>query len=161
MAATNAVQCQYRRGTHAQVEAYVGPVGEIIVDTDQNRLVVQDGATVGGNPQAKLSEVLTNTRTALNDANYSALVTDRFIAYTALTAGRVVTLPAAAAYPTGTELVIYDESGECSSSHTMGAQPQGTDEINGVNSVTTSSTAYGYIRLISNGVSKWTITGKL
>ena len=72
------------------------------MDTTNNRLVVNDGATVGGWPAAKLSEVITNTRTAVSDAAYTVLTTDRMVAYTALTAARVVSLPAASAYPTGT-----------------------------------------------------------
>ena len=51
-----AVQVQYRRGTAAQVAAFTGAAGEMVVDTTNNRVVVQDGATAGGFPAAKLSE---------------------------------------------------------------------------------------------------------
>src|ERR1700758_2637066 len=47
-----ATQVQWRRGTHAQVVAFTGAVGEIVVDTTQNRAVVQDGVTMGGWPLA-------------------------------------------------------------------------------------------------------------
>src|SRR5580658_1789788 len=97
---TTATQVQLRRGTGAQVAAFTGAQGEVVVDTTNNRAIVNDGATVGGWPAAKLAEVITNTRTAVSDAAYSALATDRSIAYTALTAARVVTLPASSAYPT-------------------------------------------------------------
>ena len=49
-------QLQLRRGTAAQVAAFTGAQGEVVVDTTNNRLVLQDGATAGGIPIAKLSE---------------------------------------------------------------------------------------------------------
>jgi hypothetical protein len=50
-------QLQLRRGTAAQVAVFTGAQGEVVVDTTNNRLVLQDGATAGGIPIAKLSEV--------------------------------------------------------------------------------------------------------
>jgi hypothetical protein len=41
-------QVQWARGTSAQVAAYAGPAGEVVVDTDDYSLAVQDGATAGG-----------------------------------------------------------------------------------------------------------------
>ena len=55
---TTAVQVQYRRGTASQIAAFTGAQGELVVDTTNNRVVVQDGATAGGWPAAKLSEVV-------------------------------------------------------------------------------------------------------
>ena len=52
-------QVQLRRDTAANVAAFTGAQGEVVVDTTNNRLVVQDGATAGGFAAAKLSEVLT------------------------------------------------------------------------------------------------------
>ncbi|MEJ0051399.1 MAG: hypothetical protein WDN02_09380 [Methylovirgula sp.] len=49
-------QLQLRRGTAAQVAAFTGAQGEVVVDTTNNRLVLQDGETAGGIPIAKLSE---------------------------------------------------------------------------------------------------------
>jgi len=88
-------QLQLRRGTASQVAAFTGAQGELVVDTTNNRAVVNDGATAGGWPAAKLVEVVTNTRVAVSDAAYVALSTDRLIAFTALTAARAVTLCAA------------------------------------------------------------------
>ncbi|MFZ1961432.1 MAG: hypothetical protein WAU63_09320 [Methylovirgula sp.] len=51
-----AVQVQVRRGTASQVGTFTGAQGELVVDTTDNRVVVQDGATAGGFPAAKLSE---------------------------------------------------------------------------------------------------------
>ena len=149
-------QLQLRRGTAAQVVAFTGAQGEIVVDTTNNRAVVNDGATMGGWPAAKLAEVVTNTRTAVNDAAYTALISDRSIAYTALTAARVVTLPAASAYPAGTALTVFDESGACSATKTITLAPAGSDTIDGAASAVISS-AYGFLALQSNGAGKWTI----
>ena len=63
---TTAVQVQYRRGTPSQVAAFTGAAGEMVIDTTNNRVVVQDGSTAGGFPAAKLSEAVTNTRTAVS-----------------------------------------------------------------------------------------------
>ena len=51
-------QLQLRRGTAAQVAAFTGAQGEVVVDTTNNRLVVQDGTTAGGFAAAKLAEVV-------------------------------------------------------------------------------------------------------
>lgn len=44
---------QQFRGTTAQHSNYVGPEGQITVDTDKDTVVVQDGVTIGGHPLAK------------------------------------------------------------------------------------------------------------
>jgi Major tropism determinant N-terminal domain len=54
---TTAVQVQYRRGTQSQMAAFTGAAGEMNVDTTNNRVVVQDGATAGGWPAAKLADI--------------------------------------------------------------------------------------------------------
>ena len=46
----SAIQLQRRRGTQAQVLAATGAAGELIVDTTNNRVCVQDGVTAGGWP---------------------------------------------------------------------------------------------------------------
>ena len=153
---TTAVQVQYRRGTASQVAAFTGAQGELVVDTTNNRVVVQDGATAGGFTAAKLAEVVTNTRTAVSDANYTALAGDRNIAYTAMTAARTVTLPAAASYPTGTRLLILDESGACSAANAITIAAAGSDTIGGAASALIP-VAYGYLALESNGAGKWTV----
>jgi len=55
------VQVKRRRDTAANVAAYTGAQGELIVDTTNNRVTVHDGLTAGGFAAAKLSEVLTGT----------------------------------------------------------------------------------------------------
>jgi len=52
------VQVQLRRDTAANIAAAAaGAQGEPWVDTTNNRIIVNDGSTVGGWPAAKLSEV--------------------------------------------------------------------------------------------------------
>ncbi|WP_298353940.1 hypothetical protein [Rhodoblastus sp.] len=155
------VQVKRRRDTAANVAAYTGAQGELIVDTTNNRVTVHDGVTPGGWAAAKLSEVLSNARTTVSDANYTVLSTDRMVAMTAITAARTFTLPAASAYPTGTRLVIVDESGGCSSLNRINVTPNGTDTIDGVNATALVNQPYGYLALESNGLAsgngKWTI----
>lgn len=54
-------QLQLRRGTTAQIATFTGAQGEVIVDTDKDTLVVQDGATAGGFPLASEASVVDNT----------------------------------------------------------------------------------------------------
>jgi len=149
-------QLQLRRGTSTQVAAFTGAQGETVMDTTNNRLVVNDGSTVGGWPAAKLAEVLTNARTKISDASYTALVTDRTVAYATLTAARVVTLPSASSYPTGTRLLFVDETGNCSTTKTLTITTSGADAINGAASAIVNE-AYGFIGIESNGVGAWTV----
>lgn len=148
-------QLQLRRGTAAQVTAFTGSAGEVVMDTTNNRLVVNDGVTVGGTPLAKLSEVQTNSRTPVSDTAYTVLVTDRMVAYTALTAARVVTLPASSLFPLGTRLLIVDETGNCSVTKTLAVGANGTDVIDGAASAVVNQ-AYGFIGLESNQSGHWT-----
>lgn len=147
---TTAVQVQYRRGTAAQVASFTGAAGEMVVDTTNNRLVVQDGSTAGGWPQDLA------VRTAINNANYTTLATDRIVAFTALSAARTISLIASASYPVGTVLKIVDESGSCSATNTITISPSGSDTINGGASAVIAA-AYAFIELESSGAGKWTI----
>lgn len=54
-------QLQLRRGTTAQIATFTGAQGEVIVDTDKDTLVVQDGATAGGFPLASEASVVDST----------------------------------------------------------------------------------------------------
>lgn len=52
-----ATSVQRKRGTAAQILSFLGLSGELVIDSTNNRVVVQDGITTGGFPLAKLSEV--------------------------------------------------------------------------------------------------------
>lgn len=150
-------QLQLRAGTASQVAAFTGASAECVADTTNNRIVVNDGSTIGGWAAAKLVETITNTRTAVSDAAYSVLATDRMVAYPALTASRIVSLPASSAYPTGTRLLIVDESGDASPSIQINVTPNGTDTVDGVNAAVPIQSAYGFLGLESNQSGEWTI----
>ncbi len=105
------VQVKHRRDTAANIAAFTPAQGEIIVDTTNNRMVVGDGATVGGYAAAKLTEVSTVARRAVADANVTLTVADRTVAFTSLTAARTAALPPANAYPSTALLRIVDEFG--------------------------------------------------
>jgi hypothetical protein len=149
-------QLQLRRGAATQVAAFTGAQGETVVDTSNNRLVVNDGTTAGGHPAARLDEVVTNTRASVGDAAYAVQASDRMVAYSALTAARTVTLPASSAFPTGTRLLIVDETGNCSVTKTVTVAAAGTDTIDGAASAIVNI-AYGFIGLESNQSGRWTI----
>jgi hypothetical protein len=95
-------------------------------------------------------------RTQISDANYTALATDRTVAYIALTAARTISLPAASAYAQGATLTVVDESGACSATKTITINRAGSDAINGAASVVLSS-AYAYLAIESNGSNKWSV----
>lgn len=98
-------------------------------------------------------------RTTFSDAAQAVTVVMLYVAQIGtMSASRVVTLPAASAYPTSRDLVIADESGTVDGTNTLVVTRAGSDTINGANT-TTINTAYGYRRLRSDGTSKWTIVG--
>ena len=54
-------QVQYRRGSNVQVAAFTGALGELVIDTTNKVVVVNDGATAGGFPQVGLTSTQTIT----------------------------------------------------------------------------------------------------
>lgn len=156
-----AEQVQWRRQTDANVKTFTGADGEIIVNQSTHRLHVQDGVTPGGFPQALLADVSTGGSVTFNRhavANVDAAVssTDNIVAYTSITASRVVTLCAANAYPQGVVLGIIDESGACSPTMTLTVAAASGDTINNAASYVLNS-GYSCIGLESNGSHGWTV----
>ena len=149
-------QLRLRGDVLANVAAYTGPSREVVVDTTNNRVVVQDGVTPGGWAAAKLSEVSKVARTPVT-ASYSAVAGDRLIAVTSIVAPIYVTLPAAAAFQGGARVTIVDESGGASYAKPIVAVPLGPDVIAGQFS-TTIAGGYGFLEFESNGVGQWTMT---
>jgi hypothetical protein len=130
-------------------------VGEIGSDTTNSRVILGDGATAGGISMAKLSEVVTRSRTAVSDTNYTALITDRLIAYTTLTAARTVSLPQASTFPTGTRLLVIDESNNASPLVTITLSPYAGDSIIGRFTIRSAGCS---VEIESNGGTQWTVT---
>jgi hypothetical protein len=96
-------------------------------------------------------------RVAVADTNYTASLNDRVIAYTSLTANRVVTLPAALTFPSGARLTIADESGNATASTKMiQVAPAGSDTLDGATGTREGVvTAYGCKEYRSNGSDGW------
>jgi len=67
-----ATQYQLRRGTTAECLLFTGAQGEIVVDTDKHTVVVQDGITPGGYPQATQNQVSNGTFYYNEDAGSAA-----------------------------------------------------------------------------------------
>ena len=147
-------QLQLRRGNASQVAAFAGASGEVVIDTDNSQVIVNDGSTVGGF-RASMAR-----RTAVADANHTAVQTERIVAYTSITAARTVALPAASAFPPGEVLRVVDESGSCSAANTITLAPAGSDTIDGATS-SVINIAYGALALVSDGSSKWTVVGQV
>ena len=92
------------------------------------------------------------------DVAYTALFTDRLVAYTTLTAARASSrCRPPAPIRTGTQLLIIDESGSCSVTKIcLTVNAAGTDHIDGSRFSGREREAYGYIEIESNGVGAWT-----
>jgi len=72
MAFVNATTLQLRRGTNENLNGFIGAEGEVIVNTNDYRLHVQDGITEGGHPTALKSEIYTKAEI---DAKIDAIPT--------------------------------------------------------------------------------------
>jgi hypothetical protein len=136
------------------------PSGAAVGTTDTQTLTNKTltspvlSGTVSGN--ATVPPQVTAQRTTFANANATATAGTRYLAQTGtLTAARTVTLFAASAVPAGYELIIADESGSVTGTNTIVIARAGADTINGLTSEVIGS-AYGWRRLISDGVSKWT-----
>ena len=70
-------QVQWARGTTAQVGSYTGPVGELVLNTDDWSLQAQDGVTAGG----WVVRPRLNVRTVTGTGAQSVAITDDVIAW--------------------------------------------------------------------------------
>lgn len=93
-------------------------------------------------------------RTAVNDANYNVTQYDYIIAYTALSAGRTVTLLAPDATNTNQVFVIKDEAGGAGANNITITPAAGN--IDGAASIAIN-TNYGAVRIYNNGTNYFTI----
>lgn len=153
---TNSVQLRLRRGTASQVASFIGAQAEIVIDTDNNRVVVQDGSTAGGHALAKLDDVGVLTPNNIDDTNFIAAASNLLNYYTALTAARTFTLMAANALAAGTVVILIDATGNCSATLAITIAAAGSDKIAGNASVKMTS-PWQELRLRSNGTNLWTL----
>jgi hypothetical protein len=91
------------------------------------------------------------------DAAYTVLATDGTVIYTSITAARIVTLPAANAVQAGYKVLVSDSSGSASGVNTITLTRAGADTING-GTTAAIILPYGCREVMSDGVSKWTVT---
>jgi hypothetical protein len=97
--------------------------------------------------------------TGHGDSTYTILPTDRCVGTNAaFTGSRTWTLPAASKYPAGIPLVVADFQGTLTATNTLVVARAGSDTIDGATSITLDA-AYGFLRLVSDGSSKWKLTG--
>ena len=94
-----ATQLQIRRGTSAQVAAFTGAEGEIVVNTTNDSVHVNDGSTAGGFEMARAD--LNN----VSDTDLNAALTGNTVSALTIT---TLTLGATAITATGTELNYVD-----------------------------------------------------
>jgi hypothetical protein len=98
-----------------------------------------------------------DVRTPIGDTNYTVLSSDRYVGLTAqLTVNRTLSLPPANT-AAGRELTLQDEVGGLSGAHYWIIGTTGTDTINGHGSGMVLSTAYGGLKLRSNGSNAWNV----
>jgi hypothetical protein len=94
-----ATQLQIRRGTNSQVAAFTGAEGEIVVNTTNDSVHVNDGSTAGGFEMARAD--LNN----VSDTSLNAALTGNTVSALTIT---TLTLGSTAITATGAELNILD-----------------------------------------------------
>lgn len=139
------------------------PTFRALVTTDLSgvTLPVANGGTGATTAPAARVNLNIDQRATFNNANYTVLSTDRYVAQVGtLTASRTVTLPLASSVNAGQQLIIIDESGTATTTNTIIIARSGSDLIDGATSATLR-TAYGRAVLYSNGSNAWTdaVTG--
>jgi hypothetical protein len=119
------------------------------------------GDTISIRPcKAAMADLLTAARLpvarlGVNDGDQTVSnTTDVTVAYSAISAARAVTLPAATI--AGQVVAVVDESGSCSATNTITINRAGSDTIDGQTSIVLGA-PYTSIRLVADGTSKWTI----
>lgn len=100
-------------------------------------------------------------RTAVDNVDYTILTTDRVVSQTGtMSAARTFSLPPAANFKDGGELIIIDESGTVNPTNKITVQRNGADTIDGETSIDILQ-AYGVLKLICDGANSWKIANRL
>lgn len=116
--------------------------------------IANGGTNATTAPAARVSLNI-DQRSTFNNANYTVLSTDRYVAQVGtMTAPRTVTLPLASSMNPGQKLIIADESGTVGTTNSLTITATGGDTIDGSVSKTIRS-AYGEADLTSNGTNMW------
>jgi hypothetical protein len=142
-------QVQWARGTTAQVAAYTGPSGELVLNTDDWSLQAQDGVTTGGWVIRPRLNVRIVTATGAQSVN----ITDDLIAWAPSTpAATTFTLPSGARVGAVHEFKYLAASG--SFALTIAA-PSG-QTVDGAASQSLS-TLYASLRVVFIGGTQWAV----
>jgi hypothetical protein len=142
-------QVQWARGTTAQVGAYTGPAGELVLNTDDWSLQAQDGVTTGG----WVIRPRLNLRTVTGTGSQSVAATDDVVAWQPTTpAATTFTLPAS---PRVGEQHAFKYLAASGSYAMTVAAPSG-QTIDGQASIAVS-VAYAAIRVVYLGSNSWII----
>jgi hypothetical protein len=93
--------------------------------------------------------------TLVADAGQAITAAMSRVVHTSLTASRVDALPPATSFSDGQELLVCDESGDCSPTKTITIAAAGIDTINGSGSYVLAE-PYAGVRLVKASATKWT-----
>ena len=141
-------QLQLRRNTASNIAVFTGAQGEIVVDTTNNRVVVQDGVTAGGWAAAKLSEVPVNTilpmtlATAAHGASIQLGILETSVTLSGASVNAPVQIPANACVFAVGAYVVTTITG--ATSYEVGVATNATQFGSGL-SLTAGSSNYGLI----------------
>lgn len=102
----------------------------------------------------------TGSTIKMADADHVMTSTEGVVGWSSITAARTNTLPLAASVPGGYIVRVGDFSGSASGVNTITSVPSGADTIVGPGS-STITTAYGWSRYMSDGISKWICNNNL
>lgn len=129
------------------------PAAQITDGSDVGKGLLTAGSAAAA---AALLGLVPIHRAPVDDTNYSVKLSDSYVAYTALSAPRTVTLPLAESYPTGQALWIADETGGCGTDTPIIVAAAGSDTIVGQPNHVIAY-PYGKFAFHSNGTNLWTL----
>jgi major tropism determinant Mtd-like protein len=142
-------QVQWARGTTAQVAAYTGPQGELVLNTDDWSLQAQDGVAAGG----WVIRPRLNIRTVTVTGSQSVNITDDLIIWNPGTpAATTFNLPSS---PRLGEMHAFKYLAS-SGSFSLTIAPPGGQTIDGAASVALGI-LYGLLRVVYVGSNQWVI----
>jgi hypothetical protein len=142
-------QVQWARGTTAQVSAYAGPAGEVVLNTDDWSLQAQDGVTAGG----YVIRPRLNVRIVTGTGGLSVAATDDVVGWQPTTpAPTTFTLPTSPRVGQQHSFKYLAASG----SFAMTIAAAAGQTIDGQTSIAVS-VAYAAVRVVYLGSNSWVI----
>lgn len=142
-------QVQWARGGTSQIASYTGPLGELVLNTDDWSLQAQDGVTAGG----WLIRPRLNVRLVSGTGAQSVAVTDDLVAWVPGTpAATTFTLPSGARVGEQHRFKYLAASG----SFTMTVAAPGGETIDGAASAALG-TLYAALHVVFIGGGQWAV----